>query len=122
MSKKRTNSTNDQTPSLAEVQQVEEAKVEQEITQPVTVNNDKKVEEKKQDKKVAKKKKEKKPSKLATSIKETASELKKVTWPTFRKVVKQTSVVLTVVLIFGVVLFGIDRLLSLLFDVLVSAL
>ncbi|MBP5373108.1 MAG: preprotein translocase subunit SecE [Clostridia bacterium] len=36
------------------------------------------------------------------------SELKKVTWPTFGTVVKQTGVVLVVVLVFLVVVTGID--------------
>ena len=73
-------------------------------------------------KKSTKNKKERKPSKVATFTKETAHELKRVNWPTFGKVVKQTLIVLAFVIIVGVVLFGIDRLLSLLFDVLVSAL
>ncbi len=73
---------------------------------------------KKQDKK---KTKVKKPSKTAKRIKETTSELKKVTWPTFGTVVKKTGVVLAVVLIFAVVLFGIDRLLSWLFELLTTS-
>lgn len=44
--------------------------------------------------------------------KETMSELKKVTWPKFGTVVKNTGMVLAVVLIFGLVVFGIDSLLS----------
>lgn len=65
-------------------------------------------------------KKEKKPSKITTKSKETVSELKKVTWPSFSKVVKQTAVVLGVVIFFTVILFGIDRLLSWLFGLLVN--
>ena len=42
--------------------------------------------------------------------KETVSELKKVTWPKFATVVKNTGMVLAVVLIFGLVVFGIDSL------------
>ena len=42
-------------------------------------------------------------------FKETFSELKKVTWPTFLTVVKQTGVVLLVTLIFLLVLIGIDQ-------------
>ena len=42
----------------------------------------------------------------------TISELKKVTWPSFGTVVKQTSVVLVVVLAFLLVIFGLDRLCS----------
>lgn len=54
------------------------------------------------------KKKEKKPGKIGTFLKETKSEIKKVTWPTFAKVVAQTGVVLAVVVVFMLVLFGID--------------
>ena len=73
------------------------------------------------DQKKDKKKKDKKPSKLGKKGKETTSELKKVTWPTFGSVVKKTGVVLTVVLIFAVVLFGIDRLLAWIFDLLINS-
>ncbi len=49
-------------------------------------------------------------------IKETFSELKRVTWPTFPKVVRTTVVVLVVVLAFLVVItalgFGLDALLG----------
>ena len=41
-------------------------------------------------------------------VKEVFSELKKVTWPSFGKVVKTTGVVLTVVLIFIVIFTGIN--------------
>lgn len=47
------------------------------------------------------------------------SELKKVTWPTFGRVVKETLVVLSVTTVFLVVIFGIDQLLSLLYNLLV---
>lgn len=65
--------------------------------------------------------KEKKPKerKLARKTKETVSELKKVTWPSFGKVCKQTAIVLGVVLFFTVILFGIDRLLSWLYTLLI---
>ena len=58
--------------------------------------------------------KNKKATKKATKqpkrskAKETVSELKKVSWPKFSKVVKNTGIVLVVVLIFGAVIFGID--------------
>jgi len=55
-------------------------------------------------------KKEQKPKR--NRAKETVSELKKVTWPKFGTVVKNTGMVLAVVLIFGLVIFGIDSLLS----------
>ena len=57
------------------------------------------------------KKKEKTPGffkRLGGKIKDVFSELKKVSWPSFGKVVKQTGVVLVVVLVFLVVIFGFD--------------
>ena len=55
-------------------------------------------------------------------VKETVAELKKVTWPTFPKVVKNTLLVLGIVLVFTVVLFGIDFGLSWLYRLLTSTL
>ncbi|MGN1040945.1 MAG: preprotein translocase subunit SecE [Candidatus Fimimonas sp.] len=40
------------------------------------------------------------------------SELKKVSWPTFKTVLKNTGIVLLVVLIFSVIIFGFDTLVS----------
>ena len=57
------------------------------------------------------KKKDKKPgffSKLGSKIKDVFSELKKVVWPSFGKVVKQTGVVLVVVVIFLIVITAFD--------------
>ena len=45
---------------------------------------------------------------MGKKLKETFSELKRVTWPTFPKVVKGTCVVLVVVLVFLVVVTGIN--------------
>ena len=45
-------------------------------------------------------------------IKETFSELKKVTWPSFGKAMKQTGTVLTIVLVFGLLVLGIDLFIS----------
>ena len=59
-----------------------------------------------------KKDKAKKPNKMAKALKDTGNELKKVSWPGFKQVVKQTGIVLAFVLVFGVVLFGFDRLCS----------
>ena len=94
---------------------------------PEEEKEEKKVDEKKSDDKKAnvkqdkkKDKKEKGQNKVAKKTKETFSELKKVSWPTFGQVVKKTGVVLAVVIIFTVVLFGIDYLLGLLFDLLTS--
>lgn len=83
------------------------------ITSNTEEVKDKKVVEVKA-KDVAKKKKEKnkKPSKVGKALKDTGNELKKVSWPKFGTVVKQTGVVLVVVLVFTLVLFGFDRLCS----------
>lgn len=71
---------------------------------------------------VAKNKKEKvkKPSKIATALKNTGNELKKVTWPKFKEVVRQTGVVLVVVLVFTLVLFGLDSLCGMLSGLLIK--
>ena len=61
------------------------------------------------------KNKEKKPG-LGRRIKDVFSELKRVTWPTFPKVVKATGVVLVVVLIFTVIVTGINFGLQALLD------
>lgn len=64
--------------------------------------------------KAKKEKKNKKPKEHKVGkIKETVSELKKVSWPSFGKVVKQTLVVIGMVLFFTLVLFAIDQLLGL---------
>jgi preprotein translocase subunit SecE len=55
------------------------------------------------------------PNKLVTKFKEIVSELKKVSWPSFKTVCKNTGIVISVVVIFTLVLFGIDRLLSFLY-------
>ncbi len=78
--------------------------------------------DKKQEKEVKKaKNKDKKPGffkRLGAKIKDIFSELKKVSWPTFPKVVKQTGVVIVVVVAFLVVItafdFGLYELLKLL--------
>ena len=55
---------------------------------------------------------------IGRKLKEVFSEIKKVSWPSFGKVVKQTGVVLGVVALFLVVIslmdFGLGQLLSLL--------
>ena len=55
---------------------------------------------------------------MGRKLKEVFSEIKKVTWPTFDKVVKQTGVVIGVVLLFFVVILlmdlGLGQLLTLL--------
>ena len=49
--------------------------------------------------------------KVADFIIETETEMKKVTWPTYREVLGATAVVIVVVIILGVFLFGVDRML-----------
>lgn len=66
-------------------------------------------ENKKEVKKV--KDKNKKPNffqRTGAKIKDIFSELKKVSWPTFAKILKQTGIVLVVVLIFLVVITAFD--------------
>jgi len=70
----------------------------------------------KADKAKAKAKKEKGPNKMVKKFKEMGSELKKVTWPSFKTVVKSTGVIIAVVLVFTVALFGIETVLGLLFN------
>ena len=53
-------------------------------------------------------------------VKETFGELKKVSWPSFSKTMKQTGMVLSLVLIFGVVVLGIDLLISFIINLLSS--
>lgn len=53
-------------------------------------------------------------------VKETVGELKKVAWPSFGKTMKQTGMVISVVLVFTLVVLGIDSLLSLLFGLLIK--
>ena len=54
---------------------------------------------------------------MGRRLKETFSELKRVTWPTFPKVVKSTCVVLVVVVAFLVVVTGINYGLQALLEV-----
>ncbi len=53
-------------------------------------------------------------------MKETFGELKKVSWPTFGKTMKQTGMVLSVILLFGVVVLGIDVFVSWIIKLLTS--
>lgn len=82
-----------------------------EVQEKPSVNTNAKVDKKpeqKNDKKKVKKVKEKK----VNAASKTFSELKKVSWPNFKTVVKQTSVVIVVVLAFLLVIFGLDKLCS----------
>ena len=57
---------------------------------------------------------------MGKGIKEIVSELKKVSWPTFGKVMAETGIVLVVVIFFLLVILGFDSLLTWLFGLLVK--
>ena len=57
---------------------------------------------------------------MGKKLKETFSELKRVTWPTFPKVVKSTCVVLVVVLAFLVAVTALNYGMQALFDLITS--
>lgn len=69
-----------------------------------------------------KKKEAKQPSKVGRWFKDFFSELKKVTWPTFANVLKQTGIVLLVTVCFLVVMILFDLLFNFLYDLLLSGL
>ena len=103
---------------------VEAEKTIQETKPTENVQNTKK-EDKKADKnqkntKNAKGKnaKKKEKGKVKRKVKETFAELEKVTWPSFGDVCKKTGTVLVVVLIFAVIIYGIDYCLGLLMNLL----
>ena len=58
---------------------------------------------------------------MGRKIKETFSELKRVTWPTFGKALKATGIVLVIVLVFVVVITGINSGLAALLDLMTNA-
>ena len=62
----------------------------------------------------------KKTKKSRSYFKELRSEVKKISWPTFGKVMQQLGVVLAVIVLFTVVLFAIDLGLSELLKLLVG--
>jgi len=82
-----------------------------EVKETTAVETNAKV-EKKVEQKVDKKKNKKVKEKKVNAASKTFSELKKVSWPSFKTVVKQTSVVIVVVLAFLLVIFGLDKLCS----------
>ncbi len=93
-------------------------------TNPAEAQKEQKELKEQNDKKYAKnaKKKNGKPGlfkRIGAKIKDVFSELKKVSWPTFPKVVKKTGVVIVVVLAFLVVItafdYGLGQLLNLLY-------
>ena len=94
---------------------VVEAQKENVVEQEVKVEkSNKKDKAAKNSKSTKKPKKEKKG--LGKKLKESFSELKKVSWPSFGKTVKQTGMVISVVLVCTLVLFGIESLLGWLYS------
>lgn len=96
---------------------------QEEKKQVAAVNVDTKNESSKSKKKAAKKNVDKKPNifqRMGKGIKGMNSELKKVTWLKGKDVGKNTAVVLIVVVLFFVILFGIDYVLSGLFGLIVN--
>lgn len=93
----------------------ENENVEVEVVTPDEPKNSKDAKPSKPAKKNSKKK-SKGPNPVVTKTKETWSELKKVSWPSFGTVCKNTGIVITVVVVCTLVLFGIDKLLSMLYN------
>lgn len=102
---------------VSESEQVKDAVVVTDESLSKPAKEDKK---KTKDKKEKPKKKDKKPKekKMRRRVKETVSELKKVTWPSFGEVCKKTGIVLSVVVLFGLIVFGLDVGLGALFGLL----
>ena len=124
MAKKKNKNKNQKTeveiidPSTSEINEVDAPKVE------ANESNEQKTREvKAKDKKVKSNKKAKKsnPNSLSEKIRGTYSELKKVEWPSFGRVVKQTGVVLAFVAIFVVILLGFNSLFGWLFELFTNA-
>lgn len=98
---------------------VEEKKDAKDAKSDKTAEKSKAEEKKKQKDKNKKGKKKENKKGLVKKTKETASELKKVTWPTFGDVVKKTGIVIAFVVIFGLLIFGVDMLLAFLSGLLI---
>lgn len=83
-----------------------------EVVEPETTVSEQKVqpqkEKNKNDNKKANKKNPKEKGKLKRKVKESVAEIKNVVWPSFGDVVRKTGVVLAVVVVFAVIIFGID--------------
>jgi preprotein translocase SecE subunit len=79
-----------------------------------------KVEKEKTSKQTKTQKKAKLEKQKRSRVKETISELKKVSWPSFGKACKQTGTVLAVVAVFMLVVLGIDSLLTWIINLIVN--
>lgn len=103
----------------AEVEKAETVEEKKDAKTDKTAEKSKVEEKKKQKDKNKKGKKKENKKGLVKKTKETASELKKVTWPTFGDVVKKTGIVIAFVVIFGLLIFGVDTLLAFLSGLLI---
>jgi len=124
--KKKVTSTKPQNQEVVETQEVATENVAaEEVATKEEVKVETKQEKTKKDNSAKSNKNKKKAKKdnsnsVGKRIKGTASELKKVTWPKFSEVVKQTGVVLAFVAITVVLLLGVNSLLGWIFGLLVG--
>ena len=105
------NETSDSISQPEPCEDLSKISVENNGVEKLEVENVEKLSASKDTQKVVKKKKNDKPGlfkRMGMKVKEIFSELKKVDWPTFGKVVKQTGVVIAVVVIFLVIIFGFN--------------
>ena len=115
-------------PDTAEVTPAEETKIKTKAKEVKNTKKETKSKEKvsakqendtkKKDKKSSKNKNKKERKSMKKRATEIISELKKVSKPSFGKVVKNTCVVIVVVAICTLLLFGMDRLFSLVYNLL----
>ncbi len=98
----------------------QESKVEQVIAEQKNAETKEKVKNEKSKDAQKSKKKVKEKGKLGKRVKDTAGELKKVSWPDFKSVVKKTGIVFAVVICFALVLWVFDYGLSWLYKLFVS--
>ena len=84
------------------------------------IKQEQKAEKEKRREKIKEKKKER--VGIIKRLRDVFGELRKVRWPTFGEAAKQTGVVLGVVLVFSLVVFGIDQGLAQLFKLLTGGL
>jgi len=81
------------------------------LNENTTANDKSKASKKAVDKNKQQKKSKPQEKVKRSRVKETVSELKKVSWPSFAKTMKQTGMVISVVVIFMLLVIGIDQLL-----------
>ena len=120
--KKNKNTKNNQQNNQTQNTEVKEEVVQEpaEVAQePVKAEKPAKADKKQKDNK---KKAKNEPANKPNKVKETVAELKKVTWPTFGKVVKNTLLVIFIVVLSTIVLFGIDYGLSWIYKLLTGTL